>query len=321
MRLGERNVPLLIGGSLSLLFLLLTFIGPIIAPHDPMEVTNRLVIDGQAHYRPFPPFEYEQFPLGSDDTGRDLLSRILWGIRPTILLCSVVVLVRMLIGIPLGLIAGWFRGMAERLIDMLVSASVAVPSLVFSMALISFIGITRGLSVFIIALCLTGWADIAVLVKNRTLATANEPYIDSARSIGVSSGGILRHHVLPQLWPILPSLIAFELSAVLLLVAELGFLGLFIGGGFVYYTPRGDTPADYRKLTSGYPELGQLLSDIWAKIILTPWQIFFVSIVVLLAIFAFNMLGEGLRRRMDVTRSRPTQSWWQTLRRRFGAAG
>lgn len=289
-----------IGIILSVIFLLLAVIGPYIAPHDPMEVTPRLVIGEETHYRPFPPFEFAAFPLGSDELGRDLLSRILWGIRPTMLLCVLVVIVRMMIGIPLGLVAGWFRGHVERMIDTLISISLAIPLLVFCLAVISFLGVTRGLLVFIVALCLTGWADTALFVKNRTLATAKELYIDSARAIGMTPLGILRHHVLPQLWPILPSLIAFELSAVLLLVAELGFLGLFVGGGFVYYTPRGDTPADYQKLTAGSPELGQMLSDIWAKIILTPWQIFFVSLVVLLAIFAFNMLGEGLRQKMDI---------------------
>ena len=316
--MAERNYPLVLGLMISGLFVLLALFGSRLAPQDPMESFNRIVVDGQAFYRPFRPGQFAQFPLGTDQAGRDLLSRILWGVRPTMILCGVVVIVRMVVGVPLGLLAGWFRGATERVVDTAISVSLAVPALIFAMAVISLLDVTKGLSVFIVALSLTGWADIADLVKNRTLATAQEPYIESARSVGVPSWGILRQHILPQLWPILPSVVAFELSAVLLLVAELGFLGLYIGGGFVYYVARGDIPADWAKLTSGYPELGQLLSDIWASIILVPWQIASASVVVLLAIFGFNMLGEGWRRRMDITRLHSRRRWWDGVLRGLG---
>ena len=103
----------------------------------------------------------------------------------------------------------------------------------------------------------------------------------------------------------LPSLIAFELAAVMLLIAELGFLGIFIGGGQTIDVPDPNSGAFLMITTSGQAELGQLLADFWAKIIKTPWLPFIVGTVVFLQIFAFNMLGEGLRRQMDVTRTRP----------------
>lgn len=314
----ERNYPLVMGLLISGIFLFLALFGNRFAPQDPMESFTRIVVDGQPYYRPFRPGQFAQFPLGTDQAGRDLLSRLLWGVRPTMVLCFVVVAVRMAVGVPLGLLAGWFRGGVERAVDTAISVSLAVPALIFAMAVISLLDVTKGLSVFIIALSLTGWADIADLVKNRTLATTQEPFIESARATGVPTGGILRRHILPQLWPILPSVVAFELSAVLLLVAELGFLGLYIGGGFVYYVARGDIPADWAKLTSGYPELGQLLSDIWASIILVPWQVGFASVVVLLAIFGFNMLGEGWRRHLDITRLHTRRRWWDGILRRLG---
>ncbi len=317
--MGDRNYPLAVGLLISGLLLILAIFGPALAPQDPMQVFTRVVVDGTPYYRPFRPGLLPQFPLGTDQTGRDLFSRILWGVRPTMILCFVAVAVRMAVGVPLGLMAGWFRGPVERGVDTAISVSLAVPALIFSMAAISFLGVERGLSVFVIGLAVTGWADIAELVKNRTLATAQEPYIESARAAGVTSWGVLRRYILPQLWPVLPSVMAFELSAVLLLVAELGFLGLYIGGGFVYYVARGDIPADWAKLTAGYPELGQLLSDIWAKIILTPWEIALASVVVLLAIFGFNMLGEGWRRHMDITRTRARLRWWERALRGLGA--
>jgi len=204
----------------------------------------------------------------------------------------------------LGLMAGWYRSLSERFIDILVSSSLAIPSLIFCIAVIGFVGIYRGPWVFILALSLTGWAETTIYVKNQTLSLLKAPFIESAHSVGVQNYKILRRYILPQLWPVLPSLMAFELSAVILLIAELGFLGFFIGGGEVFTRARADILQDWFILTSGYPELGQLISDVWAKIIQVPWLLLFVSIMILLLVFAFNMLGEGLRRSMDITRPR-----------------
>lgn len=297
----ERNYPLLIGGTLSLIFVLIAIFGPSMAPKDPMAVSGRHIVDGQTYLRPYRPLT-PGYPLGSDEVGRDILSRLLWAVRPTLLMAAVVVAVRLSIGLPLGLLAGWYRGWAERSIGLVVSVSLAIPSLIFSIAVIGFLGIYRGVWVFLLALCLTGWADVTSYVKDQTLSLLKAPYIESARAVGVRNLTILRRYILPQLWPILPAIIAFELSAVVLLIAELGFLGFYIGGGEVFARARGDTPAMWMVLTSGYPELGQLISDVWAKVIQVPWLLLFVSIIILLLVFAFNMLGEGLRRAMDITR-------------------
>lgn len=301
---GDRNHPLFLGGLLALLFLALTVAGPMLAPHDPMAVAEpRALGNNRFEMPPFRPLAVPGFPLGTDHIGRDLLSRILWGIRPTMLLCGAVALVRLIVGTLLGLAAGWFRGTVERAVDTLSGIAIAIPMLIFSIAAISIFGLSHGLWPFIGALAITGWADTALLVKNRTLTIAQAPYIESARAIGVTTGGMLRRHLFPQLWPLLPALLAFELSAVLLLAAELGFLGIYIGGGFLYHeASKGET--DYVLLTAGYPELGQLLSDVWVKILRTPWDPLFVGLSVAVAIFAFNLLGEGLRRATDVTRAR-----------------
>ncbi len=317
MRVNHRNVPLHIGIALSAVFILLAIFGPSLAPHDPMVVGRAMFQGGQTYLPPFRPMEVDGFPLGTDEIGRDMLSRILWAVRPTLILCLVVVGVRMVVGIPLGLIGGWYRGAAERVIDAAISVSVSIPALVFAMAVISFMGgaAQKGLPLFVAALCITGWAETAAFVKNRTTAISQEPYVEAAQAVGVRPRGILSRYVLSQLWTILPVLIAFELSSVTLLVAELGFLGLFIGGGFTYGVPMGHSAASWSVTTSGFPELGQLLSDVWSKIIRVPWAALEVATVVLLEIFAFNILGEGLRRQMDVTQ--PGRAWWrQWLRKR-----
>lgn len=303
--LSRRNLPLLSGGIIVAVFLILAVVGPFLTSHDPIEDNRTLRIDGEWVTAPFRPGEIDGFILGSDEIGRDILTRILWGIRPTLILCLLVVSVRLVLGLVLGLLAGWYGGRFERIVDSMVGASLSIPLLVFAIAAISYIGQDTGLIAFVFGLAITGWAETAAFVKQRTTAIVQAPYIEGAQAIGASPGRVLFKHVLPQLWPVLPSLVAFELASVMLIVAELGFLGIFIGGGITYDSPMPDSSGVFQIRTAGAPELGQLLSDFWSKIILTPWVPFLVGTIVFLQIFGFNLLGEGLRRHMDVTRTRP----------------
>lgn len=304
---SARNYPLWIGLILTGLFLLVAVFGPRLAPHDPVAVITDVFRIGDRAYipsvQPVPPLTVDQFVLGTDIGGRDLFSRLLWAVRPTLILCFIIAALRIALGVGLGLAAGWFGGAISRGIEMLIDVSLAVPILLFALAVISFIG-DHELRTFIVALVTTGWASTAVFVRNSTLLIKKEPYIDGARALGASPGRILGRHVLPQLWPALPALISFELAATLLVIGELGFLGLFIGEAFVIMGTSGDINETAIGLTANYPELAQMMSNFWSKMIRTPWEVVFVGLAVFLLIFAFNMLGEGLRRQMDVTRSR-----------------
>ncbi|MEM7110989.1 MAG: ABC transporter permease [Chloroflexota bacterium] len=299
----QFNVPLLLGILFAIPFLFVALLGPSLAPHDPAEIFKALNIDDVWYTSPFRPGEVPGFPLGTDDVGRDLLSRILWAVRPTLILALWVMTARLAIGFLLGLLAGWFQDTVGRLVDYLVSVSVSIPTLVFAVGLILLLGIDDGLVNFVVAMSLTGWTETAVLVKSQTLSIKQEPYIEGAHAIGLNSSGILWRYILPQFWPILPSLIAFELAAVMLLTAELGFLGVFLGGGTVIATPDPNSLGTLLSLSDDLPEIGQMLADFWGKIILAPWTPLYVGILVFAQIFAFNLLGEGLRRYMDVTRA------------------
>jgi len=308
-----RNFPLIIGLTLTALFLFIALFGSRLAPDNPMTVYSDIInYQGEVYIparSPVPPFTLPDFPLGTDNVGRDLLSRLLVGVRPTLILCFTIALLRIFFGVLLGLLSGWFGGMTERIIDALTSASLAIPILIFALAAISFLG-EKTLVTFIIGLVATGWASTAVFVKNSTLVTRRSPYIEGARAVGVRPFGILRRYIMPQLWPTLPAQIAFELSSALLVVAELGFLGMFIGEAFVRFSEdpnsAGTIPVG---LTASSPELAQMLSDFWSKMIISPWEIAIVGVIIFLQVFAFNMLGEGLRRVMDVTR--PRRLWWR----------
>ncbi|MCA9933774.1 MAG: ABC transporter permease [Ardenticatenaceae bacterium] len=308
----SRNYPLYIGFVLSAFFVLVALVGPSLAPQDPLEQFNDVLFIGDRSYipsrNPIPPFRLEMFPLGTDNAGRDLLSRLLNAVRPTLILSVTIVVVRLLIGTSLGLLAGWYQR-AERLIDTLVGISLSVPILLFALAAISFIG-HKTLPTFILALTVTGWANTAVFVKNSTRTTMQAPYIEGARAVGVKPLGILRYYILPQLWTALPALLAFELGAVILVIAELGFLGIFIGEAYVIIGESANTAGTVALgLTAGTAELAQMLSDFWSKMIHSPWEVVFVALAIFLQIFAFNMLGEGLRRQMDITR--PGRARWR----------
>lgn len=296
-----------IGVVLGGVLVLIAVVGPLLAPHDPIAVITDVFRVGDRVYvpsvQPVPPLTTSRFLLGTDIAGRDLFSRLLWGVRPTLILCAFIASLRLALGIILGLAAGWFGGPIARLIEIFIDVSLAVPILLFALAVISFIG-DRELPTFILALVLTGWAGTAVFIRNNTLVIKREAYIEGARAVGVPPLGILRRYVLPQLWPALPALASFELAATLLVVAELGFLGLFIGETFVIMGASGEINETPIGLTANYPELAQMMANFWSKMIRTPWEVAFVGFAIFVIIFTFNMLGEGMRRQMDVTRSR-----------------
>lgn len=315
LNLIRQNTPLALGLVLTGLMLVLALFGPALAPRDPMEQTKLIEIGGVFYGTPpisraIPPFTTGRHPLGTDRDMRDLLSRLLWAVRPTLILCAAVTAARLLIGVPLGLLAGWFGGRFAALFDALISAMSAVPTLAFALGVLIALGLQGGLVVFVVALTLNGWCDAALLARTRTRLILNAPYIDSARSVGLSSGRILWAHVLPQVLPLLPLLAAFEMSATLLLLAELGYLGYFIGGAFVYTYSVGNFDTQ-QVLTAGLPELGQMLSGFFGQLYATPWVPLFAGLMIVVALAAFALLAEGLRRRLDVTRPRRAWSLWR----------
>jgi peptide/nickel transport system permease protein len=308
---SRLNWPLLLGSLLVIILVLVAIKGPDWAPQDPMQENYALSIDGRITRPPYPAFRLAQYPLGTDQFGRDLLSRIMWGIRPTLAMISLVAAVRLLAGILVGLLIGWSSGRAERLLDNVLSLALSIPVLIVALMGITAVGIQKGLPAFIVGLAITGWADTARLVSEQTRTLKNQTFVEASRALGASDKRILFIHILNHITPLLWMLMAFEVSSTMLVVAELGFLGYFIGGGswievfdFVVVN------------TAGLPELGQMLATVLVNLV-NPMPLLVVGGVVFLIIFGFNMLGEGLRlrlqRQLEIGWSRP---WW--LRGEFG---
>ncbi len=288
----RRNWPLILGSWIVALVVVVAIAGPWLAPHDPLARTAAVQIGERWVGPPYPPLT-AGFWLGSDQAGRDLLSRLLWAVQPTLLMVVVIALVRLFVGIVVGLVAGYAGGALQRIVDGMVRVALLFPVLVVALAVIAFVGIQRGLLAFILGLSLTGWAETARYVETQARAIKRENYIESARSMGAGDAHLLIYHVLRHVLPLGAMLLAFEVSGTLMATASLGFLGYYIGGGAWI------TVEDWvARRAAGVPELGQMLATSF-EVLLRPWPMVVTGGVVMVIVLGVTLLGEGLRRQLQ----------------------
>jgi len=284
-----RNFPFMIGGIFVLVLIAIIFFGPNMAPNSPYHTQGLVMVDGQLMPPPFPPTE--TYPLGTDALGRGILSLLLAGAQQTLVLGLLVVGARILVGVLLGAIAGWTDGSwMDRLIVGISEALAAFPVLLLAMIFILALGIRQGLPPFIVALCLVGWGEIMIFVRGEVIKIRPQPHIESAIALGARTPRIIGRHILPLILASLISLAAIEMGAVLMLLGELGFISIFIGGGTLINLP------SYTMLYSDVPEWGALLANVRLLARGYPWTAFYPMLAFFIAIFAFNLFGEGLRR-------------------------
>lgn len=290
------NWPLRIGLALFVFILLLAWIGPSLAPHDPIKPTYIIQDPATGSFvkPPFPAFAVPGFPLGTDALGRDTLSQLLWAIRPTLVLVIVVGAARLILGIVMGLLAGWSVRWLGRMADALTSIAITVPVLFVALCAIAALGAEWGVWAFIIGLSLNGWAESARLIAGQARLIRGQPYVESARAMGASGRAMLSKHALPHIMPLAWILLAFEISSTVMTTAGLGFLGYFV---YAIWVPEGDWSA---VRGSGRPELGQMLASGAAIVLRQPWLVIVAGLAVALIVLAFNLLGEGMRRQFGI---------------------
>ena len=283
-----RNWALQIGAVLVLLVLAMAIWGPRFAPVDPLKESYIGETAGNDFIRPpYAPNEIEGYPLGSDEFGRDVLSRIIWGIRPTMILVAVVAALRLVLGIAIGLFTGWSSGRFSRVLDGVISSTLAVPVLFIALCVVAALASEWGVGAFILGLTVTGWAETARLVQQQTRSIKRQEFIQASQAMGANSGQLIISHVLPHVMPLVLIQLAFEISSTLLAVAALGFLGYFINAVWV------PGESDFVGIrASGQPELGQMLGS---SVRDQPWTAAFAGTMVFLVVLSFNLLGEGLR--------------------------
>ena len=302
-----RDYYFIVGSVLVILLVLAAVLGPDVAPHNPYLVERLQWIDGELHKAPFPPSDL--YPLGTDDQGRCQLSLLLYGARVTLVMAFVATVVRLLLGLILGTLAGWWPGsLFDRAIAAVTELLAAIPGLILAMLIVFAIGVRQGQAAFIVALSLVGWGEVAQIVRGHVLTIRNRLYIMAARAVGLNSASILSRHVLPNLLPTLLALAALEMGAALLLLGELGFVQLFIGGG--------RTVSDLVNLGMQHyfdvPDWGAMLGSSWRWFRSYPWFPLAPALAFFVAILGFNLFGYGLQRFIERGRFHP--SGWSVIR-------
>jgi peptide/nickel transport system permease protein len=236
-------------------------------PPDAINIAERLAPPSAAHL------------FGTDNTGRDIFSRVLCGTRLALSVAIVSMAIQCAIGVGLGLIAGYYGKMAEKIISFITYLVLSLPALVVIIALITVLG--PSLTNAIIAISLVAWAGMTRLVTVKTMAVRNLPNIEAAKAFGESDASIIFRYILPNISPIIIILMFMAMPASLLLASSVSFMGI---GAQI---PQ--------------PEWGAMVSGGIDVIKTHPWVSLFPGAVLAYTIIGFNLLGEGLRDVLDPT--------------------
>jgi peptide/nickel transport system permease protein len=269
--LGEhaRHNPLAaVGTLLVILFVIFALFAPWIAPHDPaaIHLPSRLMPPSQAHW------------FGTDELGRDILSRIIYGARISMLVGSSVVASSLIIGLVIGSLAGYYGGAIDRFVNVvLMNAFLSFPGILLAIAFVAFRG--PGILNLVLALSLGGWVGYARLVRGQVLAAREREFVEAARALGASDLRIVTRHILPNI--IQPVIVqaAIGMAGAILAEATMSFLGL------------GVPPP-----TASW---GTMLNDGRAHLFDAPHLVLFPAAAVMLAVLSFNFIGDALRDYLD----------------------
>src|SRR5438270_5202912 len=267
-RTASHNPLAATGMVLVIIFVIFALFAPWIAPRDPasIDLPARLAVPSQAHW------------LGTDELGRDILSRLIYGARISMLVGSCVVLASLLLGLIIGSIAGYYGGAIDRFVNVvLMNAFLSFPGILIAIAFVAFRG--PGIFNLVIALSLGGWVGYARLVRGQVLAAREREFVEAARALGASDLRIIVRHILPNI--IQPVIVqaAIGMAGAILAEATMSFLGL------------GVPPP-----TASW---GTMLNDGRAHLFDAPHLVLFPAATVMLAVLSFNFIGDALRDLLD----------------------
>jgi peptide/nickel transport system permease protein len=270
LRQLARRPAAVFGAAVLLLVLVLALFAPWLAPYDPMATSWSAVrkAPSAAHW------------FGTDEVGRDLMSRVIWGARASLSAGLVAVLIAVAVGLPLGMVAGYVGGWIDMLIGRLTDAMLAIPFLILAIALAAFLG--PSLSNAMIAIGVTATPIFVRLARGQVLHARAEDWVEAARAVGNPRARILVRHVLPNILP--PVLVQATLTIASAIIAEasLSFLGL------------GQQPPA--------PSWGSMLNTAQRFLTQAPWMALFPGVAIFVTVLAFNLFGDALRDALDPKR-------------------
>ena len=218
-----------------------------------------------------------QHLLGTDNLGRDILSRLIWGSRWSLGAVAAATALVMLIGVFVGVIAGYFGGVVDDALMRIVDVFLALPGLLTALAIGGILG--PGFTSVLIALVAVWWASYARLVRGLVVAIRDRDFLVAARALGARDWHIMLRHVLPNVFPTVAVLATIEMGDLVLAVAALGFLGIGV--------------------QSPTPEWGTMISDARPFLLSAPMLAIWPGVAITVTVIAFNVLGDGFRDRLD----------------------
>lgn len=218
-----------------------------------------------------------KYILGTDNMGRDLFSRIIFGTRITLQVALIGASLQLVFGVTIGLICGYFGGVADRFLTFIADLTWCIPGMIMALAVVTVIG--PGLINAIIAIAIVNWAAYARMVRAKTMSIKNEAFIETGISFGEGPISIMFRYILPNIVPVLIVTISMQLPSTIMSTTTLSFLGV------------GSRHPN--------PDWGLMVSEGINFISRGPWLAIFPGLALVYAVFGFNILGEGLRDLLD----------------------
>ena len=259
-----------VGLAILTLLVVAALLAPLLAPHDP----TRQNLDNDLRS-----YSIEN-PLGTDKLGRDILSRVLYGGRISLLVGATTVVISLAIGLTIGSLSGYFGGWADQLLMRLVDILMAFPGILLAIAFTAVLG--PGLDHVILALCLIGWTSYARLVRGEILALRERVFVEAARALGCKPSRVIARHLLPNLLPPVLIQATFGLAAAIIAEGSLSFLGLGV-----------EPPT---------PSWGSMLNDGRQFLLVAPNLTTYPGIAIMITVFGLNLVGDGLQDRLQTRR-------------------
>jgi peptide/nickel transport system permease protein len=276
--LKRGGARLWVGGALVGVLALVALLAPLIAPHDPLEqdlmsaqLPPAFIAGGDPAYW-----------LGTDSLGRCVLSRLIYAARTAVAVALIAASLAAMIGIAFGLIAGSFGGWVDQVVSRLIDVWMAFPPVLLSIVLAAVIG--AGLTSVIAAIVVVDWTRFARVVRAETMVQLQRDYAAAARVIGLSRGAILRLEILPNLIPLLVTLLAVEMGIAILVEVILSFVGISVAGDI--------------------PTWGGMIAEGRQIVYQAPWIMALPIGCIISSVIGFNLLGDGLRMALDPVRRR-----------------